>query len=353
MRLFEKYVIKNYVSNVFVIFVSLELFYVGVDWLSNYKTIPDSANLQILYFLFQALSAINYVLPLSIVFGMIVTKFALIKSNELICMYASGITKRSLVIPFFLTSLVLTLLYIGLNCTPFVYAYEYGSNLRKYNRISNGSGELFLKNGDQYVFVKKLDPLKKTVFGITIFDASNGDVQKITKAQSGYFVDNFWLLQDVNITDKPIAKSLSDIGLKTTIKSKMTALENFKPKIIDNIYQGQYILSILDAIEAMTFFEEQGVNTSRIKAMLFSQLFPPLFAPFLIVILYFNSPISSRYFNTAFLSFVFAFVTLAVWGGLFLLSKLSLNTVIPSEIGILAPIIVLGLLALHFYYKEK
>lgn len=75
MKLFEKYIIQNYLKNFFVIFIALDLFYVGVDLLTNYNNIPDSANLQILYALFQGMNAVNYVLPLSIVFGMIVTYF--------------------------------------------------------------------------------------------------------------------------------------------------------------------------------------------------------------------------------------------------------------------------------------
>ena len=87
MKLFEKYVILNYLKNFLVIFLGLDFFYVGVDLLTNYKNIPSSANLQLLYALFQAMNAINYVLPLSIVFGMIVTYFNMLKTNELICIF--------------------------------------------------------------------------------------------------------------------------------------------------------------------------------------------------------------------------------------------------------------------------
>ena len=159
MKLFERYIVKNYLKNFFIIFIALDFFYVGVDLLTNYNNLPDSANLQILYALFQAMNAVNYVLPLSIVFGMIVTHFAMIKSNELICMYASSISQKALVRPFFFTSLVLTIFYVGLNTTEFAYAYEYSSNLKKYNRISTNSEELFLKHNNQYIYFKKLDPM--------------------------------------------------------------------------------------------------------------------------------------------------------------------------------------------------
>ncbi|ATB68379.1 LptF/LptG family permease [Sulfurospirillum diekertiae] len=352
MKLFEKYIIQNYLKNFFVIFIALDLFYVGVDLLTNYNNIPDSANLQILYALFQGMNAVNYVLPLSIVFGMIVTYFGMIKSNELICMYASSISKRSLVKPFFITSLVLTLSYIGLNCTEFAYAYEYSSNLKKYNSISNSAEDLFLKNNNQYIYFKKLDPLKQVAYDVTIFEVDNVDLTKVIRASVATFVDNHWILEHVSITHKPKVSSLDDEGFRIENVEKLKMMENFKPKIMDNVYQSEYALSISDGIDALRFFDNQNVNTSKIKATLFYQLFFPFFAPFLIVVLYYKAPMMGRYFNMALVASSFAFVTLVVWSGLFLLSRLAANGVILSEIAILFPIILLVGIAAYFYSKR-
>ena len=352
MRLFERYIVQNYLKNSVIIFLALDFFYVGVDLLTNYTTLPDSANLQILYALFQALNAVNYTLPLSLVFGMIVTLFAMIKSNELICMYASGISKQAMIKPFFMTSLVLSLGYIGLNCTEFAYANEYSSNLKKFSRISTSSEDLFLKNNKQYIYFKKLDPFKQVATDISIFETNGLDLSRIIRASTAYFSIDHWVLEKVTITTKSVVHSLNDTGLKVENVDKLRALENFKPKIMDNVYQSEYTLSIVDGIEALRFFASQNVNTSKIKATLFYQLFFPLFAPLLIVILYANAPLMSRYFNTALMASSFAFVTLVVWSGLFLLSRLSANGVILSEIGILLPIVLLSLVSLNFYYKR-
>jgi lipopolysaccharide export system permease protein len=352
MKLFEKYVVINYLKNFFIIFIALDFFYVGVDLLTNYDNLPDSANLQTLYVLFQAMNAVNYILPLSIVFGMIVTHFAMIKSNELICMYASGISQRALIKPFFITSLGITLFYIGLNCTEFAYAHEYSSNLKKYNRISTSSKDLFLKHDNQYIYFKKLDPLKQIAYDVTIFEVDKADLKKIIRASTAHFVENHWILDNASITHKPLVTSLNDKGFRVENIDKLQTMQNFKPKIMDNIYQSQYALSVADGIDALNFFTAQNVNTNKIKATLFYQLFFPFFAPFLVVILYRKAPVMSRYFNMPLLASSFAFITLVVWSGLFLLSRLSANGVIVSEIGILLPIVILFLGALNFYYKK-
>ena len=352
MKLFEKYIVKNYLKNFFVIFIALDLFYVGVDFLTNYNNIPDSANLQILYALFQGMNAVNYVLSLSIVFGMVVTYFSMIKSNELICMYASSISKKALVRPFFITALGLTILYIGLNCTEFAYAYEYSANLKKYNRISTSSEDLFLKHNNQYVYFKKLDPLKQVAYDVTIFEVDNVDLTKVIRASFASFVQNHWILEQVSIIHKPHVTSLEDKGFRRENVEKLQTMENFKPKIMDNVYQSEYTLSVSDGIDALRFFSDQGVNTSKIKATLFYQLFFPFFAPFLIVILYYKAPVMGRYFNMAVIASSFAFITLLVWSGLFLLSRLASNGVIFAEIAILLPIVALFLTALYFYSKH-
>ncbi|NCD11587.1 MAG: LptF/LptG family permease [Epsilonproteobacteria bacterium] len=353
MKLFEKYVILNYLKNFLVIFLGLDFFYVGIDLLTNYKNIPSSANLQLLYALFQAMNAINYVLPLSIVFGMIVTYFNMLKTNELICMYASSISKKALIRPLFVTSLLLSLLYISLNFTEFAYAYEYGSNLKKYNRISSNSEDLFIKHDNQYIYFKKLDPLKQIAYDVTIFEINSVDVSRIIRAKTASFIKNIWLLKEVEIVHKPYISSLDDKGFSREHLESLKAMENFKPRIMDNIYQSEFSLSIRDGIDALRFFATQEVNTHKIKATLFYQLFFPLFAPFLIVILFYKAPLMSRYFNTVLVASSFAFLTLLVWSGLFLLSRLAINGVLLSEIAILAPVLLLALIALYYYSKPS
>jgi lipopolysaccharide export system permease protein len=352
MRLFEKYIVRNYLKNFFVIFIALDLFYVGVDLLTNYNNIPDSANLQILYALFQGMNAVNYVLPLSIVFGMIVTYFSMLKTNELICMYASSISQRAFIRPLFLSALGITLAYIGLNCTDFAYAYEYSVNLKKYNRISTSAEDLFLKHNQQYVYFKKLDPLKQIAYDVTIFEVGSVDLTKVIRAASASFVQNHWVLKNVTVTTKPHVSSLDDPGLKIETLDSMETMKDFKPKIMDNVYQSEYALSISDGIDALRFFQTQGVNTSKIKSTLFYQIFFPFFAPFLVVILYFKAPMMGRYYNSALIASSFAFVTLMVWSALFLLSRLAANGVLFSEVAILLPIVLLVLTALYFYSKR-
>ncbi len=353
MKIYQKYIVYSYLKNFFIIFLSLEFFYVGIDAITNYAKFPESANLKLLYVVFKILDAINYAMPLSIIFAMIVTKLSMLKSNELVVLYSCGLSKKSVIKPIFLTSIFLTFIYIILNFTPFVYAYEYSLNLLKYNTISKTSSRLFLKNDNQYIYFQNLEPLKKQARGIKIFYIRDGDLTKIVSAKSGYFKQDYWVLKDVKIEYKPKIIGIDSKGLEIVYKDRIEALKNFKPKIIENVHKGKFKMPIGDTWEAIKFFAAQNLNLDRLKTLLVSQILIPFFAPLLVLIFYFYLPASSRFLNATLYSSFFIFITLVLWGLLFVLTKLSSTSVIFPEVGVVLPMIILGLFALYKYHKEN
>ncbi|MDR2635484.1 MAG: LptF/LptG family permease [Campylobacteraceae bacterium] len=353
VKIYQRYITFLYLKNFFIIFCSLEFFYVGVDFITNLNKLPDSANLQLLYALFNFMSAVNYTLPLSIVFAMIVAKFSMIRSNELVSMYAVGITKNALILPIFVTAMVLTFIYIALNFSSFSYAYEYKSNILKYNQIISTSSDLFLKYEGKYVYFGELNPYKQEVTKVKIFDIKDNELQEVISAQKGVFIDNAWMLENVEIIKKSKIDENLSVKLESVKLPYMTALEKFRPKIIENAHLGQSTLSIPDAVDAIIFFGEQGINVDSIKTNLYLIIFFPFFAPLIVVIFYYYLPLSGRFFNLALMSFIFVFIAIVGWGVLFVLGKFASNGVITAEVSILLPIVILGLLAFVLYRKNR
>jgi lipopolysaccharide export system permease protein len=352
MKLYQRYVIFLYLRNFFIIFCALEFFYAGVDFITNYSSLPDSANLQLLYISFNLMSAVSYTLPLSIVFAMIVSKFGMIRSNELISMYSVGVSKNALILPIFFAALALVMIYIALNFTQFSYAYEYRSNLLKYSQILRSSSKLFLKYEGKYVYFGELDPLRQEATDVKIFDLRDNELVEITRAKKGRFVDNAWVLEDVERIAKPPINGDANITLGVEHLARLTALERFRPKIIENAHQAAQSLSIPDAIDAIKFFGAQGINMHLVKTNLYFLIFFPFFAPFTVMIFYYYLPLSGRFFNLALANFGFVFAALVGWGVLFTLGRFAANSVMAPEVAILLPILLLGLAALHLYRKN-
>ena len=73
MNTLTKYLLEKYLKNFIIVLVSLEIFFVGIDYLQNFKNIPASANLQLLYILYNGFFTLTLALPLSIIFAWVVT----------------------------------------------------------------------------------------------------------------------------------------------------------------------------------------------------------------------------------------------------------------------------------------
>lgn len=353
MKLFSRYVGFVYFKYFLILFIALEFFYIGIDILTNLKDLPKSANLQLLYVGLTSLSAISYTLPLSLIFALIITKFNMIRSNELVSFYSLGISKNSLIASPFFIALFITLGYILLNTTPFAYATEYQKNISNFNQINRTSSDMFLKYEGKYIYIKELNPLASAANDIKIFDYDGNKLISKVEAKSAVYDSKKWSLNDVNTTTLPKTLEPAKAGLSWEVKKLEEGLKGFDPKTIVSVYDSANSYTIPSAFNSIQIFKNQGVNVNGIKASLYNMIFFPLFAPFMVLILYYYLPITARFFNLALLSFGFFIATLCVWGMLFVLVRFSLNGVVLPEIGIIMPILTLFLFSLYLVFKNR
>jgi len=352
MKRYQKFLAKLYLKNFIILFLALELFFTGIDLMQNFKHLPHSANLQILYTSNMFLSFINYTLPLSLLFAMLSTIFQLIRSNELVSMYALGASKENVITPIFLLSLLITLLYIAFNATLFVKADEYANNIKQHGKISTSSKHLFLKSHEKYVYFESLNPLKKEGKNVKIFITKKRDVTHILKAKTALFKKDHWELQEVTKITKPNPND-KDAKLHFETLSTLQALKGFKPQIIDNLFKGKSKLTIQDSFTAISLLKKQNLKTDKIRANLYIMTAFPLFTPLAILALFYPLPAQRRSSNIALLNTLSIFGVLVVWGLLFTMAKISFNGAILPEFGILTPLLLLLLVSIYIIYKNR
>ncbi|QQF52798.1 LptF/LptG family permease [Campylobacter fetus subsp. venerealis] len=353
MKLFSKYTGLVYLKYFIIIFMALELFYIGIDTLTNLKDFPKSANLQLIYLSLTALTAVNYVLPISLVFALIVSKINMIRSNELVSFYSLGISKNTLILSPFIISLIITCLYIYLSSTSFAYARDYQKSLINFQGFNKSSNSIFLKYENKFIYIDELYPAIGEANKIKIFETQDGDIIGQITAKKAKFEDNSWKLFDVDIISLPPRLELNATGYIENTQKELLILSGFKPRTIENIYQTNSNYSITDAIDSLKTLKNEGINLNKIKSTLYSLIFFPLFAPLMVLILYYYLPITGRFFNLALASFIYVIVTLCIWGVLFVLIRFSLNGVIIPEIGIILPIIILASFAVFKFYQHR
>lgn len=352
MKLFTKYISFIYIKYFLIVFTALELFYVGVDILTNLKDFPQSANLQLLYACLTALVAINYILPISLILAVIICFVALIRNNELVSFHALGIDKNSVILPVFFIALSITLVYILSLNTSFAYARDYQKNLMN-ARSSNTSSAIFLKFENKFIYINELDTNDGLARGVKIFEIDNGSIISQTTAKSAKYDGDKWILDNAKAIKLPSILDLNSSGYVVSKGVNTNVLDRFKPKTIQNIYETSNSYSISDALESLKALDSEGINTSKIKSSLYTMTFFPLFAPLTALILYYYMPAAARFASLAMTSFTQVIVILCLWGFLFTLTRFAQNGVIYPWAAIIAPIILLVVFAGFKFYKNR
>jgi len=342
-----RYVAFHYIKYFLIILSALSAFMVGFDFMENGSDLPTSANLVMIYVVYKIFYSIDMLLPLAMVFGMIATKVLLIRSNALVAFYSIGYSKNDILKPFVLVSLAIISIYISLHTSSaFARANEYATNIAKNSSYLRPTSNLFFTYENKYIFFGKLFPLQQRAVDVRVFEISENNLKEVVVANSAFYKDEYWHVPKAHLLRKPKEITFNGEGITIEDKKTMKILKGFKPKILDQVYEGKVNYTIMDAIDALFLLTDQNVNVDRIKSALYKTFLTPFFVPSFIIIIFFFVPVSQRFLNVTLFSFGAILATLIMWAVLFILSELSFNKAIPSEVGIIMPVIVLFFAAL-------
>ena len=342
-----------YLKYVGIIVLALVLFFVGFDVMDNLAGLPDSANLKLLYTLFRSYYALDILFPISLIFAMIATKIALIRSNSLVAYYSLGYSKADVLRPFTMISTVLIIMYILMHLyPPFAKGQEYSDNI--YSKKINGAPtqNLFFTYEDYYVYFQELRPLQQMAKEIRVFKIEKNDLREVIVAKEAVYRDDYWVVENAQRLSKPQNIGLKSRGIEISDNEELKILKDFRPAILDQVYEGSSTYTILDAFEAMKLLDEQKVNTDKVKSVLYKMIVYPFFVPFVVIIIFFFVPISPRFLNVTLFSFAALIISLLIWGLFYTLIQLSNAQTIPGEVGIVLPVVLLGLLSMLVWYKK-
>jgi len=349
-----RYIAWHYLKYFSIILSALVLFYVGFDYMQKASSLNLSANLLLIYLVYKSFFALDTLLPISLVFAMISTKIYLIRSNALVSFYSLGYSRVDILKPFVAVSVIIIFLFISLHSwSKFARSEEFYKNIQKNSQYLNPTRDMFFTYKGQYIYFNKLIPLQEKAYGIRVFEMQDGVLSSVTEAKEAVYKDGYWFIKDADIIKKPQTISLDSHGIKVTQEQNLRILQGFRPKILDQVYEGQVNFTIGDAFDAIAILEDQNINTSVIRGALYKIFVYPLFAPALIVIIFFFVPISVRFLNLSLFSFGAILSTLLVWGILFMFLELTNNKTISSELGVLMPVGVLLLIAMRQWIRYK
>jgi len=349
-----KYISFHYLKYFFLILGALVLFVVGFDFIDNAQKVSRSANIMLIYLVYKSFFAIDMLLPLSLIFSMIATKIFLIRSNALVSFYSLGYSRIDILKPFVVVSTLIILVFISLHNLPkFSRADEFSKNIRVHSQYLHPSKDLFFTYENKYVYFSKLLPLTNEAEDIRVFSIENETLKEVIVAKKASYRDEAWHIKKADVIIKPDDMDFTSPGITVKEENDLQILHGFKPKMLDQIYEGKVNFTISDAIDAYKLLQKQGVETRSIKGALYKIFVYPFFVPPVVVIIFFLVPISVRFINVSLFSFGAILATLLVWGVLFMLIEMSTNKTIPSEIGIVLPVLILSFIAFLEWRKYR
>ena len=353
MSILTKYILKKYLLHFIIVLTSLQLFFVGMDFLQNSKNLPNSANLQLLYLMYNSFFTLTLTLPLSLVFGWILTLVVFVRNNELVAFTSLGAKKFNIYAPVIFVSLGLLFVLISIQMTPMAYSYEQKKKILDGNYFTNTKSDIFLKYNDNFIYFKKLLPLEKQAEGIHIYKVKDEDIVETIIAKKAYFQNDKWYIVDSKIIKKPSELNFEDSKLEVRYEKFLNTLDGFKPKILDNVYEEKSTFSIIDAISALSLLSKQDINTDKIRAAIYYELIVPFFILPLIMLIFIYTSYNRRFFNIGSFTSFSIFGTLVIWGVFFMLHKFSNNGVISPEISLLLPMLIWFLISSYIYRKKS
>ncbi|MCV6607502.1 MAG: LptF/LptG family permease, partial [Campylobacterales bacterium] len=315
--------------------------------------LPDSANLKMLYSMYIGLSALKITLPISVVFGVVAAKIHLIRKNELVALYSIGAQRTTVLMPFIIISTVIIFFFVSLQGVFFHDVEERAQGILKGKYFSSNSKDLFLKYDSSYVYIKDLSPILKKATNIEIYRVNNKELVSKTTGKKAFFINDSWLLYDVEIVNKPVVNGIQQEGISIQKLDTLKALSGFKPTVMDTVHEGKSTLSFVETIGAFALLHGQDISTERIRGVFYANYLVPFFAPLMVIIVFFTVPISVRFFNLALFSSAAVFITLAGWGVIFTSSQLATTGTLNPEIAVILPFVLLSIFVWKLFKKNQ
>jgi lipopolysaccharide export system permease protein len=289
--------------------------------------------------------------PLAIVFAVIMTKLAFVKNTTMGALHAFGYTKNRLVYPIFVVATLTYALFLYLHTTEFSYAKDKATVLLKNQLHAYNVNDVFFKYNDTFVYIKKLDPIKKKIEGITIFKVAGSQVRYTIKAPVAVFKGEEWIAQDATVKTH-IYKNGELVRYSVDQKERIATLHGYKPKIIESLYEGK-ALNVIDAYNTWKLLQTQKLNSDKIRAAMYDKVIVPLFALALVIILFFKLPFHARMMNFGAVVALSLGATFLVWGILFGLAQIGSNGVLVPELTAIAPIVLLWIYAIYVFFTDE
>ena len=344
------YLAKQYLKSFLIVAFGLTFAATLIDFIQYVDKI-DGVNRRFLYFYYTFSDYFLFIYPIAFVFGAIITFSNLIWKNHLVAFSSFGYDKNRLIKPFLAVFLIIYLTLFTLNFTSFAYSGDSARAILDKRELFKSLNNIFFKYDNNFVFAKEMDVVNKEFKDVTLYIVKNGRLSNLLHFDKAKFKNGKWIAY--NIEKKVIKyKDSKPQGYKIFKIAKEEVLQGYYPKVVRLLYEGKR-MSIDDGFRALALLNQQGIDNSKVKSALYTKIVMPLFAPFLIMIIFALLPMHKRFLSRAkFLAFTMG-STLIVWTILYSVNMLGVNGVIQVDFGQPVVVLILAIISIISWIKRK
>ena len=346
LKIYEKYIIKNFINKFFVIsliFLSLIIILSILEEISFFKN--SEVNFLFPYFLtfLSAPITLFEIFPFIFLISTQFLFFDLFKKDELNHMKNNGLSNLKLIKILFLSSIsigiITVLIFYNIASTlKFIYTdiKNKFSNDNKYLAVVTDNG-LWLKDEiENSVIIIKAKSIKNDNLGDVIINQfdQNFDLEKIIQAQTVSISQKKWIIKNPTITTKNISKKdVSELEFQT----------NFDKEKITNLFSNISTLNLIELFGLKKDYEMLGYSSDEITIHLLKLFSTPLFYGVLTVlssIIMFNFKKDKSLFFHFILGILMSVIIYYIN---FMFSSLGNSGKIPISISIFLPILFISI----------
>ncbi|WP_456433862.1 LptF/LptG family permease [Nitratifractor sp.] len=335
-RRYARYIVRHYLRHFLILLFGLSVAVTFIDYLQNLHRFQVGANLRLLYAVSMWEYFVQLLFPLVSVFAFVWTMVRFIRDNTLVSLFSFGYAPQEVLRPFLFVAVGIYLLFAALAFTPFAYAHNRSSAILHNTLSQQKVRDLFFKHDRSFVYIRELDPVRRVLHGVIRFGFRGGKLVSILQVSRARYSRDGWTAPRAEERVLRFDSRGEAVGFTDHNRSHLTILRGYRPRVVKLIYKGRS-LRIPDALAAWKLLAAQHLDSSKIRATLYNTLVMPLFAPALVILLFFRIPPHRRYLRLEMIWLVSLASALLVWAFFFAMYRLGRNGVIDPNWGMLLP----------------
>lgn len=268
MKIFDKYIIRNFVSTFFFMVIILSIIAVVIDLSQKLARIEDNGSSPwaalTQFYPFWAVWLVNTFLPVAVFISVIYFTSRLTMQTEIVAAQAGGISFYRLTVPYIIVAagIAITALFVNNFALPWAnikknkYQYEYllsNTDRGSYYERQKISSQI---SPDEYIFAQNYDRVEKrgASFVYQKFEKEKLQYQVMASSFNWDGEDSVYILRNAHIRSVK-SDYIDSLGYQLTLKRKFSATP-------DEILPEGYVAETMNSVELYHFIQKQKFKGS-------------------------------------------------------------------------------------------